>query len=288
MTFDDLPEFTTLLDAVCVMLSRGKYTPGDTSTMIYFRALERFSMAEVRAAFQAHVDDKQRGKFAPVPADLIAQIECAVADDGRPGPEEAWAICFRANDEAATVVWCGEMAEAYGSVRPLLLAGDEVAARMAFKETYTRLLADARERRVPSSWSATLGDDDELRDRTLLPYVHTGRLSADLMTRPELVENAKAPNLGLDTLLALPAPEPDKKIADPQQRAEAHQRTLAARAKARQALDAIKADLLARKNAPTPAQVALQIERERVAMLKSEMAGKLRDYIESNSKEGAQ
>lgn len=243
---------------------------------MFFRALAAYPINEVRAGLDAHVMHPERGRFLPMPADVIAQIQGIVADDGRPGAEEAWAVCFRATDERATIVWCGEMAEAFGVAAPLLQAGDEVAARMAFKETYSRLLAEARERRAPPKWSATLGDDGDLRDRTLLPHVLAGRIGADMMRRPELASGAaSAPALGLDSLLALPVAEGASPAA------------LAEREKARKTLESIKADLLSRKNTPTPAQVAVQIDRERVAMLKAESAGHLRDYIESKNGESS-
>ena len=58
--------------------------------------------------------------------DVVSRI-----DDGRPGVEEAWAMLPL--DEAQSVVWSAEMAEAFGVARGLIDDGDRVAARMAFK-----------------------------------------------------------------------------------------------------------------------------------------------------------
>ena len=81
--------------------------------------------------------------------------------------------------EDATVVWTAEMAEAHGVCSPLLYAGDRIGARMAFKEVYTRLLAQARDEAAPAKWTASLGSDLEARKRALAAAVEDGRLAAD-------------------------------------------------------------------------------------------------------------
>lgn len=100
-------------------------------------------------------------------ADVIARI-----DDGRPGPEEAWAML--PHDEATTVVWTTEMAEAWGIARE---AGDQIASRMAFKEAYARIVSKARSERQPAHWQASLGHNVEGREPVLLRAVELGRLT---------------------------------------------------------------------------------------------------------------
>lgn len=172
----DFDEFGELLDAVCSLLSRGSYVPSAVNTALWFRSLAGYDLATVRAAFDAHVVDPQRGRFVPTPADLIAQIDGAVASDGRPGPEEAWAIALRSRDEADTVVWTTEIAQAVAIAKPVLDAGDEVGARMAFRETYNRLVDRAREQRMPAAWTASLGHDPERRDAAITAAVAAGQL----------------------------------------------------------------------------------------------------------------
>ncbi|MEO6279188.1 hypothetical protein [Roseateles sp.] len=271
MTIDDFKAFCEALDGYWAMKGQAMTAAGRAS---FFEVLQDHPLLEVRYGLKAHFNDPERGRFLPMPADVVAQIKRVVADDGRPGPEEAWAQAFKALDERATVVWTAEAAEAYAIASPVLQAGDEVGARMAFREAYNRLVAEAREVRAPVRWAATIGDDDELRDRVLLPHVLAGRLSADELKRPELVELSRTgapagPALGLDSLLALPTP------------ADASAEAVAAREKARAALAATRAAIQARQSAPTPSAVAAQVDRERVEMLKAESAGKLRDYIET-------
>jgi hypothetical protein len=252
----DFREFSGMLDAVCGLLSRGNYTPNAQNTALFFRALARHNIAVIRAAFDAHVCDPVRGKFVPVPADILAQIETAVADDGRPGAEEAWATVFAARDEALTTVWTAEMAEAAGVCRSLLLAGDEVAARMSFKEAYTRLVSTARAQRIPAAWSATLGHDIAGRDAALLPHIKAGRISNALLA---------GPSIGLDAAMRLPAPE------------GMSESNLAARAKAREKLAELRAEMAVRKGGSTAAEA----ERHRTQALKAEAASKVRNYTDT-------
>lgn len=177
MRESDLDTFGELLDAVCGLLSRGAYRPNATNTALFFRALAKYDIADVRAALDAHVGDPTRGRFVPVPADLIAQIAGAAAADGRLGPEEAWATAIVAGDEAATVVWTDEMAQAWEIARTVFEAGDEVAARMAFREAYIRLVTQARAAREPLRWRASLGHDARQREAVIQAAVATGRLA---------------------------------------------------------------------------------------------------------------
>lgn len=104
-------------------------------------------------------------------ADVMTRLE-----DGRPGPEEAWAMLPR--DEAATVVWTEEMRMAWGIALPLLDVGEDIPARMAFKESYTKLVQEAREHRIRVCWTVSLGHDKHERVAVLMDAVEQGRLSA--------------------------------------------------------------------------------------------------------------
>lgn len=173
----DTGAFFALLDDVAALLQRPNTAPmTPTAKGMFFRALAAYPLEDVRAALDAHVKDPQRGRFMPLPADVIAQLQGAAADDGRPGPEEAWAIALRSHDEADTVVWTEEIAQARAIARPLMDAGDEVGARMAFKEAYSRLVAEARNAGKAPAWSASLGFDPRLRQVALDAAVQANRL----------------------------------------------------------------------------------------------------------------
>src|SRR5688572_5877701 len=113
MLESEFREFASLLDDTAALLQRPGQGPlTGTARAMYFRSLVRYPLAAVRAALDAHIRDPQRGRFFPVPADLVAQLDGLAAADGRPGPEEAWAIALRSRDEGDTVVWTAEMAQA--------------------------------------------------------------------------------------------------------------------------------------------------------------------------------
>ena len=177
MQANDYDDFAQLLDDVYDLIGAGanKVITGGAKSM-FFAALAPYSLATVRAALGAHCVDKVRGRFTPKPADIIEQIEASALNDGRPGAEEAWAIALRSQDEADTVVWTAECAEAYSLAKPVMALGDEVGARMAFKEAYVRLVAAARAARRPATWTASIGWDGGRRDQALERAVVAGLL----------------------------------------------------------------------------------------------------------------
>lgn len=185
----DFPTFAALLDDVAELLPPPQPL-GATARAMFFRALAEHDLAAVRAALDAHVKDAQRGRWFPKPADLIAQLEARAGDDGRLGAEEAWSISLRAADEAETVVWTAEMARAWGIAAPVLRGGDEVGARMAFREAYGRLVSEARAERRPLQWQTALGHDS-------LRHADALRQAADL---------GRIPRAEAEAVAALPGP----------------------------------------------------------------------------------
>jgi hypothetical protein len=102
--------------------------------------------------------------------DVISRL-----DDGRPGADEAWASIPR--DESGSVVWSEEMAQAFNVALPALQEGDQVSARMAFKEAYNRLVSAARSNAIPPVWSPSLGHDPKAREVALQDAVRLHRIS---------------------------------------------------------------------------------------------------------------
>lgn len=91
---------------------------------------------------------------------------------GHLGADEAWALCPRS--ESATVVWTDQIAAAFGAARPLLEEGDQVAARMAFKDAYAREMAACRHQ--PAQWAVSAGHDVAGRVAAVTAAVELGRL----------------------------------------------------------------------------------------------------------------
>lgn len=111
-------------------------------------------------------------KTFPTVSDVIARI-----DDGRPGVEQAWAMIPK--DEYSSVVWTSEMAEAFGVCR-MMINKDPIAARMAFKEAYLRLMAEARSAGRPPDWKPSLGFEKSGRVAAISEAVQKGRITHEV------------------------------------------------------------------------------------------------------------
>lgn len=166
----DFPEFSTLLEQTHTVLAKQK--PDAQASALWFRALVAYDIAAVRAGFDGHIRDTNRGRFAPTPADIIAKIN---ARDGRPSSDEAWAIAVKGADESASVTWNDDIAEAWGIALPVWNTGDEVGARMAFKDAYNRITRDRQG--TPVRWWASLGNDPTQREASVQQGVAAGFLT---------------------------------------------------------------------------------------------------------------
>jgi hypothetical protein len=105
---------------------------------------------------------------------------------GHPTANEAWGLVLASRDESETVVWTEQIAEAAGIAQPVLDAGDEVGARMAFRDAYDRIL---RERADPPRWFPSLGRDPQRRtaaiDRAVRAGLLTQQHAAGLLPAPK-------------------------------------------------------------------------------------------------------
>lgn len=120
---------------------------------------------------QALTNLRRESKYRMTLAAVIEQIE-RLQPDGRPGADEAWAMIPQ--DEAGSVVWTQEMAEAYGIACHLL--DDRIAARMAFKEAYNRIVDSNKRNGIQPTWAPSLGHDKDGREAALAEAVRLGRI----------------------------------------------------------------------------------------------------------------
>lgn len=141
---------------------------------VWWTKLEPFPVEAVAQAFSKHLDVSE---FAPTPAAILKHLP--KQSDGRPEVNEAWAISLRSRDERDTVVWTQECAEAFDCAKDVLDAGDEVGARMAFKDAYTRIVERERAAGRPVQWMKSLGFDADRRDAVLAEAVRAGRLQLE-------------------------------------------------------------------------------------------------------------
>lgn len=167
----DLPEFAKLLSDF--LMGYGKTKPDIDTTAFWFKALSPFSPSTIGQAFAAYA--QERPDFAPAPNGIAARCRLM---DGRPEENEAWAIALSSRDERESVMWTAEIQEAFTLCRPVLEAGDEVGARMAFKDAYVRLVTAARADGRPARWSVSEGWDRERRQLVVARAVHAGLLPA--------------------------------------------------------------------------------------------------------------
>lgn len=107
---------------------------------------------------------------------IITEIE-ALKPDGRLGAEEAWALY--PHNEADSAVITDEMAEAMRIAHPLMLEGDKIGARMAFKEAYIRIVKTNKANDITPKWFPSLGHSKEGREEVLKEAVEKGRLTQD-------------------------------------------------------------------------------------------------------------
>ena len=146
----------------------------------WFELLAEFELAAIAGAFKRHLADPKHGSYLPKPADIFRQINQARADDNRPGADEAWGLLLRViRDERETAVLTEEMRIGWTACQPILDLGDEVGARLAFRETYSREVENARKKAVTPRWTPTLGSNPNLRQSRLREAVEAGRIGVD-------------------------------------------------------------------------------------------------------------
>lgn len=175
----DKREFKSLMDDVAEMYDREKFSTA--KLRMYFDALSMYSIDAVRGGVQSHIADAKYGHRLPLPADIAKAIKAIVdGASGRPSEDEAWAISISAIDESETVVWTTDCAQAFESARPLLEVGDKIAARMAFKSAYERIVSASVQ---PAEWFASIGTDPHKREHVLRKAVESRLIAQSVADR---------------------------------------------------------------------------------------------------------
>jgi len=168
----DKAKFLKMMQATLAIYEK---TATTETVGLWWNLLAGYELPDVEQAFGQYLKCAE-GRFAPKPASIIEIID-AMRPDGRLGADEAWAMIPM--DEYASAVMTQEMSEALSVARPLLESGDKIAARMAFKESYSRIVEANKRNGIKPSWFPSLGQGKEGRDAALAEAVRLGRLSAD-------------------------------------------------------------------------------------------------------------
>lgn len=138
-----------------------------------FEALAEYEFADIRRAVMIHA--KGAGGKQPVTASDIVSILGAA--DGHPGAEEAWGIVSTImGNEDDTAIITDPMREAWAACSSIFDLGDEIGARMAFREAYNRHVNLARQQGQPVRWQVVQGQDRYLRETRIRAAIQVGRL----------------------------------------------------------------------------------------------------------------
>ena len=137
--------------------------------------LAEYGMEHIAAALRA-CRRELTGKLT-----LAAILQRVQAADGRPDPNEAWALAIAASDEFDSVVLTDEIQLALGAARAILDAGDKVGARMSFLSAYQRQVDTARREGRPVNWKLSPGFDQQRRLMAVEEAGRLGRLPAPVV-----------------------------------------------------------------------------------------------------------
>ena len=184
MLESDKHEFAEIYRGICATYGR---EASKDAMRIAWGVLSAFDIGQVRQAYSAHV---MTSKYMPTPAEIAALINASNPAMRRPGPDEAWARMPRSENDS--VVWTDEMAYAWsianGLVNPSLVEKpDWVAARMAFKDAYTRAIESAIAQGRPVNWQIVRGHTKDNLEDVLTEAMRLGLITHE-QALPHLAE----------------------------------------------------------------------------------------------------
>jgi hypothetical protein len=160
---------------------------------MWWAALVRYDMREVRLAFTRYVQDPEQGRYPPTPSGILAQMTGAGLWIGA---DEAWALCLESFDEAATVCLTDVILEARSAAWPVWATGDTIGARVAFRAAYERIVQTRRMEGRAGRWQLSVGWDADRREQAARAAVAAGRLSheaiAGYLPGPEITPEGRA------------------------------------------------------------------------------------------------
>lgn len=163
---------------------------------VYWAALSHRDMEDIKTAINRHIQDAERGRFFPLPADISAQLPSETyrwltAD-------EAWASVPK--DENTSAAMCDEMAQALYIAQDLMQSGDMIAARRAFIDHYNRLVNDAKREGKNPKWWPSFGVDKTGRYKAECDVVKMNNLCLPDDKKKALPEPPELKTISLEDL----------------------------------------------------------------------------------------
>lgn len=166
MKKEDYVKFSITWGLAFKMASSNK--PDNETIMAAFDLILDRTIDEVVCAIKLH---SATSSYPPTPAAIIKLLRI---DNPHLSADEAWSIC--PSSENDTVVWTREMCEAFGMASKILENGDKIAARMAFKGCYERLVSVAHLKNRDPVWSVSIGFDKDEAITAIENAVRLGRI----------------------------------------------------------------------------------------------------------------
>jgi hypothetical protein len=153
MQSSDYKQFAGIWADAHEIMAGGKVFSKRAMDMI-FETLEDYSLNLIEQAIKIHT---KNSKFAPTPNDIV-EIITGHTGQKHIGADEAWCLVLDSFDENSTIVVTQEILEARGLVMDIYQTGDITGARMAFRDTYNRIIAATCDKPV---WRISLGPGAE-------------------------------------------------------------------------------------------------------------------------------
>lgn len=176
---------------------------------MWWEALADYPDGAVKAAAARHL---KSSPFKPKLADIVALCE-SQCQTAWLTADEAWARMPKSEMDSCMLT--DETAQAMAAADPLLQAGDRVAARMAFKGAYERLVEQAKIDGRRPKFFPSFGNDVAGRVAMLADAVRTGKypVQAAIERLPEFATDiVKMAGVTSHPLLAAPDPKGQEKI----------------------------------------------------------------------------
>lgn len=156
---------------------------GPERIQMWMEALAAYPAGSITKSVTNYI---KTNRFKPQLADIVEGCAKQLGEFWL-GAEEAWGMMPK--DESTSAMMTAESAEALAAAQPLIEKVDYTAARMTFKEAYTRLVDKAKlEGRMPAYYTS-FGTDPVGRSTMLVNAVNKGQITVDEAVKA-LPENA--------------------------------------------------------------------------------------------------